>query len=198
MDKYLDEITIALYRVGDAAAIVHSYSGRPGVGQRLAWLARAMAVIGGMTPHGGDQRAVAFRCAWWHELAARRTFLEACKLDPSRVPEPRPLAVDDTRFAQRVEVEPLGGGAYRVSSVAIDPSAAGRGPAVAAGLAKLAELDTADDGLTVRFPCGAPHDELVGLLLPRAINVRAALREQEMTAGRGILVAPSAQQEAAT
>src|SRR5690606_1544667 len=130
------------------------------------WLAQAMAVIGGMTPHGSDPRAVTFPCGTWHELAARRTFLEACKLDPSRAPEPRPLFVDDTRFGQRVEAEPIGAGAYRITSIANDPSAADRGPAVAAGLAKLAELDTADDGLTVRFHCGAPHDELVGLLLP--------------------------------
>jgi len=45
----------------------------------------------------------------------------------------------------------------------------------------------------VVFPCGRPHDELMGLLLPRALNARAALREEEMAASRGMLVAPSAQ-----
>ena len=198
MDKYLDEITIALYRVGDLGVLVHSYSKRPGTAERLEWIAGAMRVIAGMVPYGDDPRAIEFRCGAWHELAVRRAFLEACKLDSASPVEPRPLEVDDTRFNQRVKAESRDAGAYVVSSEANDPSGGGRGPAVAAGLAKLAELEIDDDdGLTVRFSCGAPHDELVGLLLPRAINVRAALREQEMTAGRGILVAPSAQQQEA-
>ena len=197
MDRWLDEITIALYRVGDTAALVHSYSGRAGVPERLEWVAGAMCVIAGMVAHGTDPRSIAFPCGTWHERAVRRAFLEACKLDPATPPVPRPLVVEDSRFKQHVEVDPKGDGVYVVSSVATDPAAAGRETAVAAGLAKLAELETAEDGVTVRFTCGAPHDELVGLLLPRAINVRAALREQEMTAGRGILVAPSAQQEVA-
>jgi hypothetical protein len=46
----------------------------------------------------------------------------------------------------------------------------------------------------VSFPCGERHDALVGLLLVRAQNLRAALREEELTATRGILAAPSAQE----
>ena len=61
---------------------------------------------------------------------------------------------------------------------------------------KLAEVeaDAADD-TRVRFGCGADHDALVALLLPRAVNVRSALREQELAASRGVLLAPSAQQQ---
>jgi len=40
------------------------------------------------------------------------------------------------------------------------------------------------------------HDVLVGLLLPRAVNVRAAIREEEMSQTRGVLTAPSAQEPA--
>jgi hypothetical protein len=47
----------------------------------------------------------------------------------------------------------------------------------------------------IAFACGQPHDSMVGVLLIRALNVRAVLREQEMTASRGILAAPSAQSE---
>jgi hypothetical protein len=43
------------------------------------------------------------------------------------------------------------------------------------------------------FPCGHSHDALIGLLLPRALNVRAVLREEEAAVGRGNLVAPSQQ-----
>jgi hypothetical protein len=145
----------------------------------------------------GSGRAVGYPCGTWHDRAARRIFLEACKLDPSLPVAARPSTVDDPRTNQTVTVTPLGAGAYRVNTVAADPTVASRAPAVAAGLAKLADLDIdPDDHTVVRFPCGAPHDELVTLLLPRAINVRAALREQEQAASRGVLFAPSAQESA--
>src|SRR5436190_9434136 len=78
MDRHCEDITVALYLVGDgASATVHSYSGRAAVPARLARLAEAMQVIGGMQSVGSDGRTVAFRCRSWHELAARRAFLEA-------------------------------------------------------------------------------------------------------------------------
>jgi hypothetical protein len=46
----------------------------------------------------------------------------------------------------------------------------------------------------VAFACGQSHDALVGLLLVRALNVRAVLREEEVQATRGTLAAPSTQQ----
>jgi hypothetical protein len=192
MDRHAEDITLALYLMADgASAVVHSYSSRPTVPDRLEWLARAMRTLGGLT---GTGRTVAFPCGAWHELAARRIFLEACKLDPSADLEVRPLAVHDTRTDQAVHVSALGAGTYQVVAVPADPAAASRAPAIAAGLAKLGGMDLdAADATTVRFHCGAPHDELVGVLLPRAINVRAALRELESAATKGILVAPSAQ-----
>jgi hypothetical protein len=45
----------------------------------------------------------------------------------------------------------------------------------------------------VGFACGHEHDALIGMLLPRALNLRAAMREQEEAMSRGMLVAPSAQ-----
>jgi hypothetical protein len=196
MDRHCEDITLALYVVdGGRAATIHSYSGRPGVPARLAWLAKAMQVLGGMRPAGDDGRTVAFRCGSWHESAAKRTFLEAAKLDPAAPIDVRPMEVLDGRTDQMITISALGSGSYRVTAVAKDPTNESRAPAVAAGLAKLAALEIdVDDPTTARFLCGAAHDELVGLLLPRAINVRAALREQEQAAGRGVLVAPSAQE----
>jgi hypothetical protein len=195
MDRYGEDITLGLYLVGDrTVATVHSYSDRPFVPARLAWLANAMVILGGMRPGGNDGRTVKFACGAWHELAARRVFLEACKVDPVNALATRGLATNDERTGQYITVSPIGDGGYRVGAVAEDPTAESRAPAVAAGLAKLAALETNPEDLSViYFSCGAPHDELVGLLLPRAINVRAALREIEQAANRGVLVAPSAQ-----
>ncbi|MDP6982586.1 MAG: hypothetical protein QGG05_05825, partial [Candidatus Latescibacteria bacterium] len=67
------------------------------------------------------------------------------------------------------------------------------------GLRKLGDMlavEDADGQLLndcVSFACGHDHDALVGLLLQRAPNVRALVREQEAAAARGVLAAPSAQ-----
>jgi hypothetical protein len=192
MDRWCADITVALYLLADGrTAVVHSYSARADAPDRLEWLAAGMRQLADMA---GAGRSASFACGTWHERAARRAFLEAAKPDPTVGIAARMLSIHDPRTDQQVTVTPLGGGAYRVAAVAADPAVPSRAPAVAAGLAKLADLDAdpADDTV-VRFPCGASHDALVALLLPRAINVRAALREQEMAAARGILVAPSQQ-----
>jgi hypothetical protein len=67
--------------------------------------------------------------------------------------------------------------------------------AITRGLAKLGEMETYDDQIDkVTFACGQSHDALIGLLLIRAPNVRAVMREVEMMAARGVLAAPGAQQ----
>src|SRR5438552_3175028 len=84
MDRFCDDITVALYLVRSGlAATVHSYSGRSAVAARLSWLAEAMRELGGMASVGSDGRTVGFDCGSWHQLAARRVFLESCKVDPS-------------------------------------------------------------------------------------------------------------------
>lgn len=192
MDRFFEDISVALYLTdGETSFTVHSYSTRPGVDGRLAWLANAMGVLGGMQTTG---HSVRFSCGTWHDRAVRRVFLEACKLDPAGPTLSPSLQAEDTRMNQAISVASLGAGAYRVSAIAPDATTESRAPAVAAGLAKLGELtiDEADVSV-VHFPCGTVHDEVVGTLLPRAINVRATLRELEAAASRGVLVAPSAQ-----
>ena len=67
--------------------------------------------------------------------------------------------------------------------------------AITGGLAKLADISLSEEGEdVVLFPCSGGHDSLVGLLLVRALNVRAVMREEDSAAGRGVLSAPSAQQ----
>jgi hypothetical protein len=62
---------------------------------------------------------------------------------------------------------------------------------------KLAEMERWEESETgVRFACGSQHDAIMRLLLFRAMNARAVLRDQEMMASRGELVAPSAQAQA--
>ncbi|MCC7264863.1 MAG: hypothetical protein IT369_20285 [Candidatus Latescibacteria bacterium] len=191
MDPHFHDITIALYQQVTSTGpryLVHSYSGRPGVAARLAFVAGAMAVLGGMEAVG--VQLLRFPCGAAHELACRRAFLEACKLDPVHELAVRPLSFFDKKSGCQIQITSLGGGAYRVALEGGDES---RAAAVAAGLVKLGQLESpAPD--RVAFGCGQAHDALVGMLVVRAVNVRATLREQELLAARGLLVAPSAQQ----
>jgi hypothetical protein len=83
---------------------------------------------------------------------------------------------------------------YEVSTDGPRDKSASRVDNITGGLKKLAEIEfVAGEPHRVKFACGWPHDALIGVLLPRALNVRAVIREEEMAASRGMLVAPSAQ-----
>ena len=67
MDPHFHNISIALYRqeAGDGPVFqVHSYSNREGARQRLEFVARAMAILGGLEPVAGrdSQAALPLPC----------------------------------------------------------------------------------------------------------------------------------------
>lgn len=196
MDRHHDDISIGLYvRDADDGPIgtVHTYSGRPGVRERLEFIARTLCTLGGLEQLD-DPTQVRFTCGSWHASAAKRLFLEACKHDSSEPVGPKPLEAPDNRTEQTIAVESLGDGAYEVKAEGATDDAPSRAPAIARAMAKLAELSQDDERPIVRFPCGHDHHALIGLLLGRAQNLRAVLREEEMKASRGVLAAPSAQE----
>lgn len=196
MDRHHDDISVALYvRDGDdgPVATVHSYSRRPGVRERLEFIAATVSALGGLEQLD-DPAQLRFACGSWHESAAKRVFLEACKHDPAKPIEPNPLEAPDTRTEQRIVVEPLGEGAYEVKAEGATDETPSRAPAIARAMAKLAQLSQDEGHSVVRFDCGRDHHALIGLLLGRAQNLRAVLREEEMKASRGVLAAPSAQE----
>lgn len=194
MDPHCHDVSIGLYRRDDAAGavgVVHSYSSKAGVEERLVFIAHALTVLGGL--ERVDETAVRLPCGDWHNAALKRLFLDCFRIDPDAEPEARPLEAPDTRSEQFIRLEPLASGTYRVHAERIPDGEESRAPAIARALARLAQLDQVDE-TTVAFPCGQGHDALMGLLLVRAQNLRAALREEELTASRGVLAAPSAQE----
>src|SRR3990172_9445402 len=123
MDAHFEEISIALYRQereDGPVGLVHTFSPKAGARARIAFVARAMAVLGGLELAGADD-LVRFLCGNWHAAAAKRVFLEACKADPGADLTPRPLEVLDRKTGQQVGVEPLGGGAYRAPPHPLTP-----------------------------------------------------------------------------
>jgi hypothetical protein len=198
MDRHFRDISIGLYALpktgGDQEFVLHTYSRLDGAAGRIAYLTRVMRALGGMLP-GGVPNSLRFPCGSLHRLAAKRIFLEACKLAPDAMPEPLPMSTLDKRVEASVTAESLGGGRYRF---AMDGGEQRRANVAAGGMRKLADLGDGGPENEIAFACGHAHDALVGLLLPRALNVRAALREYEAAAARGVLAAPSAQSGAAT
>ena len=202
IDPHFHDITIGLYRqqTVDAttgknfpAFLVHTYSQISGAAERIGNVIEAMQTLGGMlrTPAG----LLYFACNSAHEAACRRVFLEACKLAPKTLIEPRPLNILDKKSQLTITVDSTGKGIYRVTAEGEGRGAARRISAIAGGLMKLGEMESieTDNRDTVAFACAQSHDALIGLLLTRAPNVRVVLREEEMGASRGVLTAPSQQ-----
>ena len=202
IDPHFHDITIGLYRQqivdaltgkGSPAFLVHTYSHISGAAERIEGVKEAMQILGGMLSTADG--LLYFPCNHAHEAACRRVFLEACKLAPNTLIEPRPLKILDKKSQLTITVESIGNGIYRVTAEGEGRGAARRVSAIAGGLMKLGEMESleTDTKDTVAFPCAQSHDALVGLLLTRAPNVRVVLREAEMDATRGVLTAPSQQ-----
>jgi len=194
MDPYFHNITIALYRQdpeGRPEYLVHSYSGLEGTSQRIESLRHSMVILGQLV-QAGDR--LHFACGSAHQAAARRTFLETVKLAPGAAKAPKPLTVLDKKSGRNITATNLGGGRYQLTADGPEDGKGARIDAIVGGLVKLAEVDIVEKSPgQFTFPCGKSHDALIGLLLPRALNVRAILREEESAGGRGLLVAPSQQ-----
>ena len=194
MDVHFHDITVALYRQlrnEGPAFLVHTYSHLEGADERIASIVNGMQILGGMdlTSDGRLQ----FSCNQSHERACKRVFLEACKLESNESIEPRPLNVLDKKSGLNINISSAGSGIYDVGADGNAKSKEKRISAIAGGLIKLGQMvDERTD--RVSFACGQSHDALVGLLLVRAPNVRAIMREEEMTSSRGVLTAPSQQE----
>jgi hypothetical protein len=195
MDPHFHDISISLYRQGGdggSAFLVHTYSRKHGAPYRMVAVAEAMQTLGGL--ESAADGLLRFPCEAAHVMACKRAFLEACKLDPGSAAAPRPLQTIDKKSGRTITATGVGDGVYEISA---DGEAEGREKrvsAIAGGLMKLGEMEAVGAaGDRVRFPCRQDHDALVGLLLVRAPNVRAVLREQEQSSSRGVLAAPSQQ-----
>ena len=193
MDPHCENISIGLYSQESAEGreyLVRTYSSKAGAVERIEYVKRAMQTLGGMeaTP-GGNLR---FACGSAHELGARRIFLESCKQDPAAPLKARPMSLFDKKSGLTITVSANGGGVYGVAADSEKPVSAARVSHITGGIAKLGAMEK--QGMAgVSIDCGYDHDALVGLLLVRAPNVRAVLREQESAASRGMLAAPSQQ-----
>ena len=192
-DKYFRDVSIALYaqETDDGwQFLVRSFAGYDGLKARIAYILDAMTTLGGMQPAEAED-TLRFPCGAEHLVAVRRLFLQACKEKPDTAAQQMPLSMWDKKSELTISAEVLGEGAYALSA---DGVAGRRLVALRNALVKLADAK-ADDDVDERlaFDCGHDHHALVGLLLQSAPNVRAVMREFEMNAAKGVLLAPGSQ-----
>ncbi len=199
MDPHCHDISLGLYRQvhgGRFNYLVHSYSGVEAATGRVAAIGKGLAALAGMSFVEGHAGLLEFSCGGDHEKALRRTFLEVCKFADEEIGGPSPLVRHDKKAECELTVNSENNGRYRITA----PESAEMGPrrirAVARGFAKLCDMaiDESDEAV-VSFACGAPHDPLMGSLFFRAQNVRSAMQEDELSAGRGVLAAPGKQDD---
>lgn len=198
MDSQFHDISLGLYERtmdGRTAYLVHTYRTIEGADARVSFIQGAMETLGGMTINDAGGRLLGFDCSKPHRLMVRRIFLEATKTPSDRPAEARPLETVD-RKTECVIRAAGSDGEYHLYVEASDETCERRAAVATKGLATLAEAEPVPDTSDrIRFACATDHDAAVGLLLPRALNVRAAMREVDAAASRGVLAPPSAQHE---
>ncbi len=192
-DRFFRDISIALYRIGTADGPwfkVHSYARYDGTDARLAYVRSELCRLGGLV-EAPSPGYLQFPCGQGHEVGLRRLFIRICRRDPSLDPAAFSLTIFDKKAECDIVVTSLGAGGYRVGAADETPMAARRIRAVHNGLLKLTQMvasDVRED--EAAFTCGRAHDGLVAALLPDALNVRSATREQDALRAGGVLTAP--------
>ena len=199
MDKECHGISLGLYQrdlAGEPQFLVHTYSPVVGASERVAFIRLTLVTMLGLeSAEEEGQGWLRFPCGYQHKRTIKRAFLDLCKLETGVVLEVKPLTAFDKKAEGALTAKSLGDGRYLVQGAEDTPAMARRTVALARGFVKLCEMEfLEEDETTVCFPCRQSHDEIIGLMMFRAQNVRAAMQEEEMTAGRGVLAPPSQQE----
>ncbi len=195
MDTHCQDISLGLYcqDVECPQFLVHTYSHAEGSSQRVGFIRQSLISMIGLEP--ADRPGwLQFPCRKIHQRALKRSFLDVCKLQTGKVPEPKPLEAFDKKAEGNLRVVSLGDGLYRTEAVDDTDTGSKRARALARGFVKLCELEADEaDPLRFDFGCQSTHDALIGMLLFRAQNVRSSMQEEDAAAGRGVLAPPSQQ-----
>ena len=196
-DEHCGNISLALYRrdvAGVPHFLVHTYSSFAGAPERVAYIRQTLITMAGMEEDPESPDWLRFGCCSIHERALKRAFLDLCKLPTGSSLESKPLTAFDKKADTNLTALSLGAGVYQINPEKDSANGLKRAEALARGFIKLCEMEVVEGGTNqVAFPCRTSHDPLVGVLMFRAQNVRASMRDEETTASRGVLAAPSQQ-----
>lgn len=193
-DRYFRDISIALharYEEPGPRFLIHSYAPYEGTAARIAYISDELQRLGGLEKAPGDGGYLRFPCGSDHPRALRRLFTRICRRDPDLPAAAFSLAAHDKKAKCDITITSEGEGRYRFAAALETPMAERRVAAARNGLVKLTQMTAPDgaDDLAV-FSCGMAHDDMIAMLLPDALNVRGAVREQDALRAGGVLSAP--------
>ena len=186
MDESFHDISVGLY-VKNGTCTVWSFSGKPGVDDRIEEIRDQMVSLGGLAAVEGTRNQVRFACGHLHTRPVR--FLMAQSVGKARdYAQPKgDMSIKDSKTALILSVSGRAGEGrwvYEVAGEGEAPNVALRLRIVVAGFGRYGEMDKLSD-TEVSFPCGQRHDELMRLLLPYSRNVSAVENMMEAEAMRG-------------
>lgn len=177
IDTFKD-ITIALYQQQSDQGpvyLVHTYSSLEGADDRIAFVVKAMTVLGGLVSGGEDPRTVRFPCGHDHLPACRQLFMRACQIDQTQPLEALPLVSFDKKSDQEMTFEPLGAGQYRLTGIGTDDKQNKRLKTISKLIVKRGGLTLTNENIhLLQTSCGEDHDALLGLLLYILQRVRVS------------------------
>jgi hypothetical protein len=172
------EITIALYRQQDDQGpvyLVHSYSSVKGADDRIAFVVRAMIVLGGLQAEVGDAGKLRFRCGHDHLPACRQLFLRACQIDQRLPVEELALTAFDKKTDQEMVMQKQGGGRYQLTGDGQQEKQVKRLKTICGLIIKRGGLAYIEEEAHVLgTSCEQDHDELLGMLLDVMQRVRVS------------------------
>ena len=197
MDKHCHDISLGLYQReidGVSYYLVHTYSSVESAPERVVFIRQTLTTMLGMEPNPLKPEWLRFTCGDRHEKAVKRGFLDLCKLATGNLLEPKACTVFDKKADCDLTIQEQSAGVYRISAADKTTAAVRRVAALVRGFTKVCEMEPiGGETDEIRFSCGARHDEMLGMLMFRAQNVRSAMQEEAAAAGRGSLAPPSQQ-----
>ena len=170
LDPNFHEITVGLY-VKDGVATVWTFSGKPGVAERVEAIRGQLVALGGMTAVEGTHDRVKYDCGQLHERPLKFLVKQAVEKPADHtLPVGR---VKDLRSPLMLNIEGSeedGRWVYRVNAEGEARNEAARLRAVTGGLVRYGDMEKVGAD-AAGFACGYRHDELARLVLPFARNV---------------------------
>ena len=186
MDPYFHNISVGLY-LKDGIFTVWSYSGKPGVRERISNIRDGFVALGGMAPTPDSDIQFTSPCGRSHLRALGFLLAQIVGKNPDFSPPTGDLTIRDTktRLTLNVTGKPVDDQwVYQVTADEEARSAAARLRLVVAGFVRYGEMEKVGDH-EVAFSCGHRHDELMRILLPYSRNVSAVENMMEADALRG-------------
>lgn len=185
MDPHFHNASVSLY-LKDGVCTVWSFSGKPGIEDRLNQVRDQMVALGGMTAVDNSPNQAKFTCGDLHVRPVKFLLSQAVGKAVDYAP-PENMSIRDSKSALMLRFggqEKEGRWVYSVTGEGEAPNPTMRIRMVVAGFVRYGEMEKISD-TEVAFACGQRHDGLIKLLMPYSRNISSVEGMMEAEAMRG-------------